>query len=66
MRMASQASADPSTALLKPGPSYVASFPEADRRAACERLDYREGTRAFADCMMGDFPENPYFEQAGN
>ncbi|WP_108459248.1 hypothetical protein [Devosia naphthalenivorans] len=68
MRMASgsQASLEPSAALLKPGPGYVASFPEADRRAACQRLDYREGTRAFAACMIGDFPENPYFEQARN
>lgn len=66
VRIASQASLEPSTALLKPGPGYVASFPEADRRAACQRLEYREGTRAFADCMIGDFPENPYFEQARN
>jgi hypothetical protein len=63
---ASQAPADSSTALLKPGPTYVASFPEADRRAACDRLDYRSGTQAYAKCLEGDFPENPYFAQAGN
>ena len=61
-----QAAIDPSVASLRPGPTYVASFPEADRRAACERLEYREGTRAFANCLIGDFPENPYFAQAGN
>jgi hypothetical protein len=62
---ASQAQ-DDSTALLKPGPTYVAAFPEADRRAACERLNYRSGTQAYAKCLEGDFPENPYFAQAGN
>ena len=48
-------------ASLKPGATYVAAFPEADRRAACLRLDYREGTAEFARCLEGDFPENPYF-----
>ena len=60
------AEADSSVAMLRPGATYVASFPEADRRAACERLEYREGTDAFAKCLIGDFPENPYFAQAGN
>jgi hypothetical protein len=66
IRVASQAPADPSIASLQPGPTYVASFPEADRRAACERLDYQKGTRAFSKCLEGDFPENPYFAQSGN
>lgn len=60
------AQADSSTALLKPGPTYVASFPEADRRAACDRLNYKAGTSSYSKCLEGDFPENPYFAQAGN
>lgn len=54
----SQTSAMPE---LQPGPNYVASFPEADRRAACVRLKYVENTPKFARCLEGDFPENPYF-----
>ncbi len=50
-----------SVAALRPGRGYVAAFPEADRRAACVRLDYRPGTRGFSRCLVGDFPENPYF-----
>ena len=65
-RMASQAAADPSISSLKPGSAYVGSFPEADRRAACDRLDYQQGTRAYRDCLEGNFEENPYFAQAGN
>lgn len=61
---APQRASDPATASLRPGPTYVASFPEADRRAACERLEYREGTNAYARCLIGDFPENPFFSQA--
>lgn len=56
-------SSEPTTASLRPGATYVASFPEADRRAACVRLNYREGTPQFARCLEGDFPENPYFAQ---
>lgn len=63
---APQAVPNSTTASLKPGPTYVASFPEADRRAACRRLDYREGSAEFSRCLVGDFPENPYFAQAGN
>lgn len=48
-------------ARLKPGAAYVASFPEAERRAACVRLNYTEGTAQFSRCLEGDFPENPYF-----
>jgi hypothetical protein len=48
---------------LKPGPNYVASFPESDRRAACLRLKYIENTPKFTSCLQGDFPENPYFRQ---
>ncbi|HEY0032302.1 MAG TPA: hypothetical protein VGB81_03470 [Devosia sp.] len=60
-----QASAAQTSAVpeLQPGPNYVASFPEADRRAACLRLNYVENTPKFARCMEGDFPENPYFRQ---
>jgi uncharacterized lipoprotein YajG len=61
---ATQASLDPSVASLQPGATYVASFPEADRRAACERLNYQPGTRAYRDCLEGNFKENPYFAQA--
>jgi hypothetical protein len=63
--VASQAM-DPDVAALRPGRTYIASFPEADRRAACERLNYQPGTRAYRDCLEGNFPENPYFAQAGN
>jgi len=55
-----------SMAALRPGRGYVAAFPEADRRAACDRLEYRPGTRAYSRCLQGDFPENPYFASAGN
>ena len=48
---------------LQPGPNYVASFPEADRRAACLRLNYVENTPQFSRCLIGDFPENPYFRR---
>jgi pyruvate/2-oxoglutarate dehydrogenase complex dihydrolipoamide acyltransferase (E2) component len=48
-------------ARLEPGASYIAAFPEAERRAACVRLDYEEGTREFSRCLEGNFPENPYF-----
>jgi hypothetical protein len=61
-----QTAEDSSVASLKPGATYIASFPEADRRAACERLNYESGTPAFGKCLEGDFPENPYFAQAGN
>lgn len=54
--------ADPSLRSLQPGATYVASFPEADRRAACERLEYLEGTVEFAKCMEGYFPDNPYLQ----
>jgi hypothetical protein len=64
-RVAAQAE-DPSIASLKPGRTYVASFPEADRRAACERLNYEPGTSAYRKCLEGDFPENPYFAQLDN
>lgn len=47
-------------ASLRPGATYIASFSEAERRAACVRLEYREGTAAFAACLEGNFPENPY------
>lgn len=57
---------DPALASLKPGPTYVASFPEADRRAACERLKYQEGTTQFSRCLEGYFPDNPYLQQASN
>ena len=57
--------ADPALQLLKPGPTYVASFPEADRRAACDRLKYRAGTVEYSRCLEGYFPDNPYV-QAGN
>lgn len=52
---------DADLARLKPGAAYIGSFPEAERRAACLRLDYTEGTGEFARCLEGDFPENPYF-----
>lgn len=58
-RVASQSASQ--TEMLRPGANYVASFPEADRRAACDRLDYKAGTRAYSQCLEGDFPENPYF-----
>ena len=48
---------------LQPGPNYVASFPEADRRAACIRLKYVENTPQFSRCLVGDFTENPYFRR---
>ena len=57
--------ADPALQALKPGPTYVASFPEADRRAACDRLKYRAGTMEYSRCLEGYFPDNPYL-QAGN
>jgi hypothetical protein len=57
-----QAASGPLTSLA-PGATYVASFPEADRRAACLRLDYQEGTAAFSKCLEGDFPENPWFSR---
>ncbi|MBW4656704.1 MAG: hypothetical protein KME20_27215 [Kaiparowitsia implicata GSE-PSE-MK54-09C] len=57
-----QAASGPVTSLA-PGATYVASFPEADRRAACLRLDYQEGTAAFSKCLEGDFPENPWFSR---
>lgn len=63
MQVAARVGVDPSLASLRPGRTYVASFPEAHRRAACERLDYQEGTRDYAKCLQGDFPENPYFAQ---
>lgn len=52
---------DADLARLKPGAAYIGSFPEAERRAACLRLDYTEGTGEFARCLEGNFPENPYF-----
>jgi pyruvate/2-oxoglutarate dehydrogenase complex dihydrolipoamide acyltransferase (E2) component len=52
---------DADLARLKPGAAYIASFPEDERRAACLRLDYEEGTGKFLRCLEGDFPENPYF-----
>jgi hypothetical protein len=57
--------ADPALQALKPGPTYIASFPEADRRAACDRLKYRTGTMEYSRCLEGYFPDNPYL-QAGN
>lgn len=52
--------ADPALKSLKPGPTYVASFPEADRRAACDRLKYRVGSVEYSRCLEGYFPDNPY------
>lgn len=52
---------DADLARLKPGAAYIASFPEVERRAACLRLDYAEGTDEFSRCLEGNFPENPYF-----
>lgn len=43
--------ADPGLQALKPGPTYVASFPEADRRAACDRLKYQVGTIEYSKCL---------------
>lgn len=57
--------ADPALESLKPGPTYVTAFPEADRRAACDRLKYRAGTVEYSRCLEGYFPDNPYL-QAGN
>ena len=57
--------ADPALQALKPGPTYVASFPEPDRRAACDKLNYRTGTVEYSRCLEGYFPNNPYL-QAGN
>jgi hypothetical protein len=48
--------------LLKPGVTYVSNFPYDDRHAACLVLAYQEGTPAFAKCLKGDFPENPWFK----
>lgn len=52
-------------AMLEPGPAYVAGFPEEERRAVCERLEYEAGTVGFERCMQGYFPENPAFADAG-
>lgn len=60
-RVASQATSQ--TEMLTPGANYMASFPEADRRAACDRLNYKSGTQAYSKCLEGNFPENPYFAQ---
>ena len=57
--------ADPALQSLKPGPTYVASFPEADRRAACDRLKYRVGTVEYSRCLEGYFPDNPYLQAGG-
>ncbi len=54
--------ADPALQSLKPGPTYVASFPEVDRRAACDRLNYRVGTVEYSRCLEGYFPDNPYLQ----
>lgn len=62
VRGASQRSTE--NAMLQPGASYIASFPEADRRAACDRLNYRRGTSDYSECLIGNFPENPYFSAA--
>ena len=63
--VSAEALADPSLRSLQPGATYVASFPEADRRAACQRLEYSAGTVEFSKCMEGYFPDNPYL-QASN
>jgi len=47
--------------LLQPGTSYVANFAYAERRDACLRLNYSEGSDTFAACLEGNFPENPWF-----
>ncbi len=50
---------------LQPGRVYVASFSEAERREVCLALNYEEGTRAYARCLEGYFPENPAY-RGGN
>ncbi len=51
----------PELELLKPGLTYVSNFPFEDRQAACLVLNYEQDTSAFAGCLQGDFPENPWF-----
>ena len=47
--------------LLQPGDTYVHNFALAERRDACLRLNYSEGTVGFTQCLQGYFPENPWF-----
>lgn len=47
--------------LLEPGITYVASFGYDERRQACLKLHYIDGTGDFSRCLEGFFPENPWF-----
>ena len=48
-------------ALLQPGVTYIQNFAYSERRDACLLLNYSENTDTFAECLQGNFPENPWF-----
>ena len=58
---ASAVSGSADVALLQPGAAYVSNFDFEERREACLMLDYAEGSESFSNCLIGDFPQNPWF-----